>query len=219
MPFLWFGAKTASNGEEISVLPITRMDIASITTLIQTGLISAHTERGGMTMREILFRGKRIDNGEWVEGSLLIDGEAHKPKKEENLSFSKHYIVPETDRDNIKTRFNDGAFYLNTIAYHVIPETVGQFTGLTDKYGKKIFEGDIVHYLYQPGEGYWNSDQNSVIEWDSIGFYMRGIFGTNKYACTHGFLSDIPIGRGEFFEVIGNIHDNPELLRGGNENE
>ena len=97
--------------------------------------------------------------------------------------------------------------------------TVGQFTGLTDKNGKRIFEGDIVHYLYQPGEGYWNSDQNSVIEWNSIGFYMRGIFGTNKYACTHGFLSGIPIGEGEFFEVIGNIHDNPELLKGGNENE
>ena len=104
--------------------------------------------------------------------------------------------------------------YDGVVYYTVTAETVGQFTGLTDENGKKIFEGDIVHYLYEPGKGYWNSDQNSVIEWRSTGFYMDGIFGTNKYACSSGWLVSIPHGDGKCFEIIGNIHDNPELLKG-----
>ena len=160
-----------------------------------------------MNMRESLFRGKRIDNGEWVEGSLLIDGEAHKPKKEENLSFSKHYIVPETDRDNIKTRFNDGAFYLNTIAYHVIPETVGQFTGLTDKNGKKIFEGDVVQY-------FGTYPLEVFIENGHAKFRFYDTYSKRQYEEPF-FGHDEEYGE---CEVIGNIHDNPELLNGGQEN-
>ena len=133
-------------------------------------------------MREILFRGKRLDTGEWVEGDLWN---------------GKSALVFARDGCPGGPSWNE-----------VDPATVGQFTGLLDKNGKRIFEGDIVHYLYEPGKGYWNSDQNSVIEWRSTGFFMRGIMGTNKYACSTGWLVSTPHGDGKCFEVIGNIHDN-----------
>ena len=160
-------------------------------------------------MREILFRGKRIDNEVWVFGSLLIDGEAHKPASKENLSFSKHYIVPETDAENIQTRFNDGAFYLNTIAYHIIPETVGRFTGLTYKKGKKIFDGDIV------AQSWYDHDEPSDDSFGEVVFC--------EYDCSFSVMDVqkydiVPLGRCHAYhfeaEVIGNIHDNPELLGG-----
>lgn len=142
-------------------------------------------------MREILFRGKRVDTGEWVDGNLFMpDAVTHRKAPTEILVGTN--VV--------------------RISYEVIPETVGQYTGLTDKNGTKIFEGDIVHYVYEPGKGYWNANQNSVIEWRNTGFYLNGIMGTNKYALMTGWLVSIPIGDGKTFEVIGNIHDNPELL-------
>lgn len=124
-------------------------------------------------MREILFRGKRKDNCKWVEGYL------HK-------------------RDGLGTGYTEFAIQVQESSesrpwsYTVIPETVGQYTGLTDKNGKRIFEGDIViskHprrlsnkpfiVTYKPivgGYGYWKLDIHDQLE------------------------------------VIGNIHDNPELI-------
>lgn len=169
-------------------------------------------------MREILFRGKRIDNEEWVFGSLLIDGEAHKPASKENLSFSKHYIVPETDVENIQTRFNDGAFYLNTIAYHIIPETIGQFTGLNDKNGKKIFEGDIIQYSIEEDQavfvsdvkfGEFNPDGGALLN-TNVGFYVELVDQEGKRTYMRKDIGYWVKFRG--VEIIGNIHDNPELL-------
>ena len=77
-------------------------------------------------MRERLFRGKRIDNGEWVYGNFVLY---------EHMGEVKHIIV--TDWAQV---------YVNS--HFVIPETVGQDTGLKDKKGKKIFEGDAVGYGY-----------------------------------------------------------------------
>lgn len=174
-------------------------------------------------MREILFRGKRIDNGAWVYGSFLLDGEAHRPLEKKHLSFSKCYIIPETDRDNIKTRFNDGSYYLQTVGYHVIPETVGQFTGLTDKNGKKIFEGDLLNGFQYPFYRRNSAEHNYFAE--VIWFTGNCAFGL----CTHKHptakVRGISAGNADFiedfdsddWEVIGNIHDNPELLKGGAE--
>jgi uncharacterized phage protein (TIGR01671 family) len=121
-------------------------------------------------MREILFRGKLKCDGEWVEGYYL--------KKEEN----KHYMVDKQE-----------PFYSTPYFYEVIPETVGQYTCLTDKNGKKIFEGDIV--------------TNSCGIKETVEFYKGRYYpfiAFPEYNCWDE----------KECEVIGNIHDNPELLGG-----
>ena len=124
--------------------------------------------------REILFRGKRTDNGEWVEGYLC---ECH------HKDTGKYDYA-------IQEMFENGY-----IMHEVIPETVGQYTGLTDKNGKKIFEGDICKHRS-------NYSGNTVI---SVVTYTDGHF--LALVCENsGFELS------EKLEVIGNIHDNPELV-------
>lgn len=135
-------------------------------------------------MREILFRAKRADNGEWVEGGLLpLD------VRSSFVYISELYEVASTlpVRDLIEWNF-----------YQVIPETVGQYTGLKDQKGKKIFEGDIV-------DGYYFSDEDGygVVEWND------GAWEINGADVSVSFHENIC---GHEIEVIGNIHDNPELL-------
>lgn len=127
-------------------------------------------------MREILFHGKRVDNGEWVEGDLLQVKYYNKPTAECK-------IMPQTPVSS---------------AYPVLPETVGQYTGLTDKNGKRIFEGDILN----------TSNSNCRIWYVD---YKHTAFCVNQVNANYCCLLD------EFMqyssvEVIGNIHDNPELL-------
>jgi len=128
--------------------------------------------------REILFRGKSIDNGEWLYGSLCIDpyrGDAEI-----------------SDHDDI-----------NLGRYDVDPDTVGQFSGLTDKNGNKIFEGDILKVFY-----YGKSKIFGVVKFGESRFFIDDNFmGSIKAKAP---MSDM-FSRYEF-EVIGNIHDNPELL-------
>lgn len=125
-------------------------------------------------MREIIFRGKRIDNGKWIEGSLLYD-------TENSLAY-------------IAEHFEDKAAYLR----EVIPETVGQYTGLTDKNGKRIFEGDIVKAYNICGE----EEGIGVVHWSEL--FTAWHYADNK--CVYG--GDIAS-----YEVIGNTHENHELLK------
>lgn len=152
-------------------------------------------------MRGILFRGKDENDGTWYEGFFVKQGD-------DSYIFTKAQV-------NRGIGING---WLNCCQmYSVIPKTIGQYTGLKDKNGKRIFEGDIVRYIYEPGKGFWNAHQLSVIEYDGTGYHMKGIFGTNKYACMSGWLVSIPYDQEveniPEFEVIGNIHDNQELLK------
>lgn len=122
-------------------------------------------------MREILFHGKRIDNGEWVEGNLFVSD-----------TDGRTYIL-------VGTR-------IFTIEWEVDPSTVCQFTGRNDKNGKRIFEGDICkidNLIYK-------------VEFK----YSEWVFTilSKKVYCFPAFHSHC----GEYCEIIGNIHDNPELL-------
>ena len=145
-------------------------------------------------MREILFRGKRIDNGAWVEGAFCL--------KDCDSPFGEMVDRPSI----IKYEPPCDGFW-----FRVEPETVGQFTGLTDKNGKKIFEGDIV-------EGHchsqWRHDlQRCEIAYGRDGFEARHHVKQGNvqryYSYKVLFSKDVV--------VIGNIHDNPELAEGGSE--
>ena len=128
-------------------------------------------------MREILFRGKDI-KGNWYEGLL-----AH------NIAKDEWYI---SNKAGIST------------AYQVRPETIGQFTGLTDKNGTRIFEGDIVrHYCKLPVPGGEIGTDRGTIKWDSeeCCFFRTSLDGKDK-----------TISAKCEYEIIGNIYDNPELI-------
>ena len=149
-------------------------------------------------MREILFRGKTIKTGKWVEGLLW------KKKYKSN----KWFISCFPDKDD------------NEECFVVDPETVYQFTGLTDKNGVKIFEGDIVR---------WDDDDEciSVIRYDiESAAFVIDEYGINGCLMEYGW-DETAGGFGKIetngfddysnldFEVIGNIFDNPELMEGG----
>ena len=140
-------------------------------------------------MREILFRGKKKDNEEWFYGYLV----------ERN---AKYYIYYEMPDEMCQT----GNWFCNE---EVIPETVGQYTGLTDKNGKKIFEGDILDTdLKRP---------YLVVEFRDGCFMFNCNDGGDDY-----YDIMLPIVKEahteyKYGKVIGNIHDNPELLKGGAE--
>ena len=135
-------------------------------------------------MREILFRGKRTFNGEWVEGYYV-----HLT----NESINKHRIYT----DYVETDFGE-----LTTHYEVAPDTVGQYTGLTDKNGVRIFEGDVVSY---------NNSLHEVVFVHKYGNAYFGIVFEDRLEIWP-FSPSVPAS---IMLVIGNIHDNPELLGGG----
>ena len=154
-------------------------------------------------MREILFRGK-TDKNEWVEGCLLYD-------EENNEAFIAEY-------------FEDKAAYIRK----VLPETVGQYTGLTDKNGKRIFEGDIISFKEEVAEYDY---QNPILNFDTGRFRLPEIRKKENRVGVVKWYGDLLQYRVFFnrncgpsrFElgdhrleellVIGNVHDNPEILK------
>ena len=123
-------------------------------------------------MREILFRGKRTDNGEWIYGDIF--------RHDGVISYIWQHPA-------------DGSM----LCYNLDPSTIGQYTGLKDKNGKKVFEGDIVRKT--------NEGRHPKIFIANI----RTCFYTNEevyYSPFDHFTESCE------YEIIGNIHDNPELL-------
>lgn len=137
-------------------------------------------------MREILFRGKRKDNGEWVEGSLII---------------AKNFCCILQDEEKVHPLdypyLGNESGCIDGYATPVVPETVGQYTGLTDKNGKKIFEGDIVYYYMSPYH------VRFIVEFFDGAFVIKSK-GNHIRSPLYHFCPLV--------EVIGNIYDNPELL-------
>lgn len=147
-------------------------------------------------MREILFRGKSTNGIGWIEGSLRIT--TIQPADDAPY---KQYEIEDTTLGLFPNDFMCG------ICETVDSETVGQFTGLTDKNGKKIFEGDIVAQNWY--------DHNEPAD-DSFG---EVVFC--EYDCSFSVMDVekdgiVPLGKCHAYhweaEVIGNIHDNPDLL-------
>ena len=151
-------------------------------------------------MREVLFRGKRLEDGTWVEGyyakatDMLNDEEVH-------IIFN-----PELE---LFPRSEFGTFD------EVDPDTVGQCTGMRDKTDKRIFEDDIVKIKLSYGEGYNTRRVTGAIKYDADG----------NLGVIIEYIDDIPVWSNILFElnlsgaieeycfeIIGNIHDNPELL-------
>ena len=132
-------------------------------------------------MREFIFCGKRLDNGEWVYGSLST---------EYQQECGCVMISPTSDT-----------------CYKVDPETVGQFTGLVDKNGKKVFEDDVVVICYETdGEDFSETKRVHFNEQECCWYPMR--WNECCEYCDH--YTEV-----KSIEVIGNIHDNPELIGGG----
>lgn len=132
--------------------------------------------------REILFRGKRIYNGEWVYGYV-----AHSKSDNSCVIMSEPHGYEDVDWNS-----------------------VGQYAGLTDRKGKKIFEGDIIHIL-------GNQD---VEDWKDVDYIAQIVFIDGGFCAidgtveNHGFRR-YDLARFDFeMEVIGNVFDTPELLKG-----
>lgn len=135
-------------------------------------------------MRTIKFRGKRLDGQGWVYGSLW--GGA-------NHSF----VTPA----NFGIGFSKSTHFIEAYAYEVIPESVGQWTGLVDGHGKEIFEGDVVK-----AENTQNVGEIKYV-------HEHGSFLVYSHDENGAYYEYLDIGLCEkYFEVIGSIHDNPELM-------
>lgn len=133
-------------------------------------------------MRDILFRGKKKNSGEWVYGNLFNPDQSDTPTQ---ICMGTHIV---------------------RICYEIDPETVGEYTGLTDRNGEKIFEGDIIKCKVHEINGY--RVRRGVVEYHGVGFIMN--LDPNSWYDQKNISFDC--------EVIGNIYDNPELLKRGNDN-
>lgn len=148
-------------------------------------------------MREILFKAKQIDNGEWIEGSLI----------DLDIDSGYCYIVQPYKKASILPII----FLITDRMKLVDPETICQFTGLCDKNGNKIWENDIIKYhfgeIYAPIKyGYYQNCFDSQ-KTEHVGFYVDWT-GDKCLRKDLGYWIDMV-----YAMPVGNIFDNPELLQ------
>lgn len=139
-------------------------------------------------MREIKFRAKRIDNNKWAYGGLVQADDYCIIDQQNELYVEREY------------NFRGDTHFFQLSGVMCDKTTIGQFTGLKDKSGKEIYEGDILNNGRRNYAVYWNSERGA--------WWLK-----NKdliYTTPLGFLSIEQ-------SVIGSVYDNPELLKGGND--
>lgn len=134
-------------------------------------------------MRDYLFRGKRIDNGEWVYWNIygeFCTSKGRRTRLTRKTPYGEKYY-----------------YYIYELKQLIDPETVGQYTGFTDKNGDKIFDSDVVDILTE-------NEEVGIVTYDEGCFYVKA----------DGFSVDFRNNiNGNDLLIIGNIHDNPELLK------
>lgn len=137
-------------------------------------------------MRTIKFRGRRLDNGERVYGNLLV--------------IEDTYFIIEPVDFSYNNDTDATAFWFDSTEQEVDPATVGQYTGLKDKNGKEIYEGDILAVSFRN-----HSDLRRIVEYGECEFILR-------YSKGSGYLRPSEFDPSNL-DVIGNIHDNLDLLK------
>ena len=158
-------------------------------------------------MREILFRGKRMDNGEWVEGYVF----------DNDFSDDKRYFVGSLviEPDGGSKSYDFDVTGINFC--EVDPETICQYTGLIDKNGNLIWENDIVKFEDCGEEGYeykegFDFENKARVE------FTEGRWSLTDFVSDNSAVIDEMYNHAQFMnlwgecEVIGNVFDNPELL-------
>lgn len=151
-------------------------------------------------MRENLFKAKRKDNGEWVEGYYYKMSETtycFKEDYERKPVPEHHYILQE--------RMTDWGLPNQIVQIEVDPRTLCQFTGLCDKNGNKIWENDIL--MAHLDESYPEDATYETVEWGFAGWVAHETGSTDRE-----YIDKFDL---EHYEVVGNIFDNPELLQEG----
>lgn len=143
--------------------------------------------------RTIKFRGKSIYGEDWLYGSLV------------KIEKDRYAIIPPLN--NIEIGKNIGM-------YEVYPETVGQFTGLFDKYGKEIYEGDIVEWLFLSYGCYGEQEiyLKGYIEWHQGGLVFNVTENDFENAGFYA-ISDLHTDTESDVKILGNIYDNPDLIK------
>ena len=157
-------------------------------------------------MREILFKAKRIDDGEWVEGYVFDDGFADSKRLFVGGLVIMDYKGTADDRWNVGTAF-----------YEVIPDTICQYTGLTDKNGRKIWENDIVEFEDTGEEGYEYKEgfdfiNRARVEFEEARWSLTDFISMNSSVVDEMYYHVEFMDFWQNCEVVGNIFDNADLL-------